>query len=390
MDPEVESSHPPAEAPPSRTEPAAVTSESVLTEAPPPEPPFLKRVFIGQQGLRAGWSVLLFLAILTAVSVALVTLFGALHLIPTKQRDLTASGQFFAEFAGFLGMVGAAWIVALIERRQSILDYNLRGPGRLSRFAVGLVVGFASLSLLVGALDLGGWLHFGPVALSGTQILSYATVWGGVFLLVGFFEEGLVRCFLLFTLTRGINFWWASGLVSIMCVDLLIRAKGEGAWGIYGLAILGLLPCLALFLRKTPGAGFWYATWVTSTFFAFGHTGNNGETWVGIFAAGAVGIVFCVSVKVTGSAWWAIGCHAAWDWAETYFYGTADSGMVAKGHYLNTSPAGEAFWSGGSDGPEGSVLVLGVLLLMLAAVLLLYRRRRPPEIPAIALQGNAN
>jgi hypothetical protein len=106
------------------------------------------------------------------------------------------------------------------------------------------------------------------------------------------------------------------------------------------------------------------------------HTGNNGENWIGIFAAGAIGFVFCVSVRVTGSAWWAIGCHAAWDWGETYFYGTADSGMVAKGHLLSTSPAGSTFWSGGADGPEGSVLVLAVILLLLVVVLA-YRRREP-------------
>ena len=84
-----------------------------------------------------------------------------------------------------------------------------------------------------------------------------------------------------------------------------------------------------------------------------------------------------MSIWVTGSAWWAIGCHAAWDWAETYFYGTADSGMPAQGHYLSTSPdpARSAFWTGGADGPEGSLLVLGVILLLLVALLVIYGRR---------------
>ena len=84
-----------------------------------------------------------------------------------------------------------------------------------------------------------------------------------------------------------------------------------------------------------------------------------------------------VSVRVTGSAWWASGCHASWDWAETYFYGAADSGNVASGHYLTTTPAGPAFWSGGTDGPEGSVLVLGAVLLLLVALVVLYGRKKP-------------
>ena len=102
---------------------------------------------------------------------------------------------------------------------------------------------------------------------------------------------------------------------------------------------------LLLHLKGVPSAGFWNAAWLTSTFFGAGHTGNNGENWIGIFAAAFIGFVFCVSIWVTGSAWWAIGCHAAWELGETYFYGTADSGFVAPGHLLSTSPAGTPLWS---------------------------------------------
>jgi membrane protease YdiL (CAAX protease family) len=133
-------------------------------------------------------------------------------------------------------------------------------------------------------------------------------------------------------------------------------------------------------LTNARSAGFWQAVWVTSTLFGFVHTGNNGENWIGIFAAAAIGFVFCVSVWVTGSAWWAIGCHAAWDWAETYFYGTADSGFASKGHFLTSSPTGKAFWSGGTDGPEGSVLVLGAILLLLVALITIYGRGRTASL----------
>ena len=122
---------------------------------------------------------------------------------------------------------------------------------------------------------------------------------------------------------------------------------------------------LAASEQGPQSSGFWQAAWVTSTVFGFIHTGNNGENWIGIFAAAFIGFVFCVSVWVTGSAWWAIGCHAAWDWAETYFYGTADSGFVAKGHFLSATTTGNPLWSGGSDGPEGSLLVIAVCFLLL-------------------------
>jgi membrane protease YdiL (CAAX protease family) len=203
---------------------------------------------------------------------------------------------------------------------------------------------------------------------------------------VGCVEEGIFRCYLQFTLTRGINFWWALGVIALICGDLLLRGKGNGIWGVYIIALLGLVPCLLLHLNKVEGSAFWQAAWVTSTLFGFVHTGNNGENWIGIFAAAAIGFVFCVSVRVTGSAWWAIGCHAAWDWSETYFYGAADSGNVATGHYLTTSPAGAALWSGGADGPEGSVLVIAVILLLLVALLVIYGRARPVPVPAPAAE----
>jgi len=229
---------------------------------------------------------------------------------------------------------------------------------------------------LVGALEWGGLLHFGPVALSGAQIFGYAAVWGLVFLLTGFVEEGSFRGFLQFTFTRGINFWWALGTTGATCLILLFTATGNGVWGVYLAALLGLVPCLILHIRKTPQGGFWQAAWAASTLFGFIHTGNGRRKLDWHFAAASIGFVFCVSVRVTGSLWWAIGCHAAWDWAETFFYGTPNSGMVASGHYLTTSPAGNALWSGGADGPEGSVLVLGVILLLLAMLLVIYGRKK--------------
>jgi hypothetical protein len=345
--------------------------------APDPEYRGLRWVFIGGQGLRAGWSAAIFFILWALFTITLGTVATAIarHIPHVKSSNLTPTTMLIGEVILFLAVLGAAALVALMERRR-IMDYNLRGPRPFLHFFSGIVAGFAALSALVGALEWGGWLHFGPVALSGAQIFGYAAVWGLVFLLTGFVEEGSFRGFLQFTFTRGINFWWALGTTGATCLILLFTATGNGVWGVYLAALLGLVPCLILHIRKTPQGGFWQAAWAASTLFGFIHTGNGGENWIGIFAAASIGFVFCVSVRVTGSLWWAIGCHAAWDWAETFFYGTPNSGMVASGHYLTTSPAGNALWSGGADGPEGSVLVLGVILLLLAMLLVIYGRKK--------------
>ena len=62
-----------------------------------------------------------------------------------------------------------------------------------------------------------------------TAILKFGALWGCAFLLVGCVEEGIFRCFLQFTLTRGINFWWALAIVAVLCLELLLRSKGMPA-----------------------------------------------------------------------------------------------------------------------------------------------------------------
>jgi hypothetical protein len=382
MEPEIPSSLP--EASPTKPDPEKPCAETAETIFAPgfTESGGLPWVFSGPQGLRAGWSVLLFVLLFSIFSAAAGFVFFHLHLIP-KKENFTATGAFFGELVAVLAMAGAAALVARLEGRR-ILDYNLTGPRRFLHFFSGLAAGFAALSALIGALFWGGWLHFGPIALSGAAIFRLGGLWAAAFLLVGFFEEGTFRGYLQFTLTRGINFWWALGIVGALCLDLLLKSKGSGLWGVYAAALLGLFPCLILHVRKAPRSGFWQASWVTSTAFGFIHTTNNGENWIGIFAAAFIGFVFCVSVRVTGSVWWAIGCHVAWDWAETYFYGAIDSGMQPTGHYLTTSPSGNALWSGGTDGPEGSLLVLGVTLLLLVALILIYGRRESAALAAPA------
>jgi uncharacterized protein len=361
--------------------PSAPETSPMLEPAPaaqqPRETRILLWILLGPQGLRAGWSILLFVLLAALFGSMVGFTFFHLHLIDQKNH-FTATAALFGELVPFLGIVAAAAIVALIERRRgNLLAFNLTGPRRSLHFFEGLLAGFAALSLLIGTLAWGGWLNFGPVALSGAQIFKFAALWGIAFLLVGCVEEGMFRCYLQFTLTRGINFWWALGIVGAICLELILLGKGNGIRGVYIIALLGLVPCLLLHLNKAESSNFWQAAWATSTLFGFVHTGNNGENWIGIFAAAAIGFVFVVSIRVTGSAWWAIGCHAAWDWAETYFYGAADSGNVATGHYLAVTPTGSAFWSGGADGPEGSVLVIGVIALLLIALVVLYGRRKP-------------
>jgi uncharacterized protein len=337
----------------------------------PPENRGLPWVFAGPGGLRAGWSIALAYSLFYFFRLVIGTVFVTTNLV-SENGGFSAGSVALLELIPFLAMIAAGILIALVEQRR-ITDYNLAGPRPLPHFLLGFAAGFVALSALVGALRMGGWLRFGPAVLGGVPALRFAALWACAYLLVGCVEEGLFRGYLQFTLTLGINFGWALALEVILCAYAFARARND-APGVSLVALLGFFPCLALHQRAAARSAFWQAAWVTSTLFGLIHSFNGGENWIGIFAAAGIGFVFCVSVRVTGSAWWAIGCHAAWDWSETFFYGTANSGIPAQGHLLSAGPSGNPLLSGGADGPEGSLLVLGAIALLLLLLLLIRGR----------------
>lgn len=285
------------------------------------------RVFLGAEGLRAGWGCLLFcilLFLLTYVGKPLARLL--LHgNSPKRGAALSPSQLILGELLSVVMVVLATFLMSRLEGRR-FLSFGLGGRASVARFAGGLVSGFAAISALVGILWWRGLLTLGSAHLGAPAALRYALLWGLGFLLVACFEETLLRGYLLFTLRRGIGFWPAAVLLSAL--------------------------------------------------FGFVHHSNPGESPVGLFAAAAVGLVFCLAIWYTGSLWWAIGFHATWDWGESFFWSTSDSGLQVKGHLLQEQSRGPLLWSGGPTGPEGSLWVLPVLLLC-AILMFLWWRRKP-------------
>jgi uncharacterized protein len=327
---------------------------------------------LGPHGLRAGWSILLFTGLYYLITPVVDTV--AVTIDPALAEGVfSPSRMLITAFIPFFTLLILVAFMARVEHRR-VIDYHLADARGIQHFLGGLAAGFLALSFLVGVLGLGGWIRFSRPTLTVAGTLVFGGIWALAFLLVGLFEEGSFRCYLQFTLSRGISFWWALGAVASLCLLVGFSSDPKGGEGVYAIAALGLVPCWLLHRARGRDSSFWQAAWTTSTTFGYYHTNNNGENGIGIFAAALIGFVFCVSVRVTGSAWWAIGCHSAWDWAETYFYGTADSGFPARRHFFTSTAGGSALWSGGTDGPEGSLLVVPVIFLLLTALLVMYGR----------------
>ena len=121
--------------------------------------------------------------------------------------------------------------------------------------------------------------------------------------------------------------------------------------------------------------GFWPAALALSICFGLINLRNPGEAKTGLLLAACFGLLAAFSLRRTGTIWFAIGMHAAWDWGETFFYSVPDSGMVSPGHLLSSSLHGPAWLSGGSVGPEGSALCF----LTLAAVWIAFDRAYPKK-----------
>ncbi|MBS1814461.1 MAG: CPBP family intramembrane metalloprotease [Acidobacteria bacterium] len=309
----------------------------------------LRYVFLGKDGLRAGWSLLIFLALVVGCAMLSFFTLRTLHIKPPVGEKVNGvieglpSGTLFSHGIMLVILLAISLLMSVIERRRfGVYGLDALTGHRIKQFVVGLFWGLVMLSLLVFTLKATGFLVFDGFALSGSAAFLYGLKWAGAFLLVGLAEEYMLRGYLQFTLSRGI-----AGIL------------GDSAH------------------RKA--IGFWIAALFFAFIFGLGHKNNPGESPLGLIMAGMVSLVFCLSLWRTGSLWWAVGWHAAWDWAESYLYGVADSGTMSKGHLINSHAVGAPLMSGGTTGPEGSIFVIPILIL---TALIIVFTLRPESWPS--------
>jgi hypothetical protein len=266
--------------------------------------------------LKIFWEILLFFLIFVGVTILEGVVLGALCPQVLGRFPATPGRFILYETLGAVAVLVATLIMSK-WRNSSWLDYGWRGNGRIRLLLCGMLCGIAMVSILIALLKLSGVaiVDFGGL---NVDVLWAALAWGVGFCLLALCEEAMFRGFIFYRMRSRIG----------------------------GLA---------------AGA-------ISSVLFGLAHVANPGETSIGIFQVVVFGLVSSFAVIRTGSLAWSIGFHATWDWSQSFLFGTRDSGLVTKGSLLLTRPVGPAWLSGGSAGPEGSVLVL--LILAMIAVLI--------------------
>jgi uncharacterized protein len=296
-------------------------------------------IWKGANGLRPGWAILLFLVVSYAVAVVLI---GAVYLTDRSLLGDTADlrGSIRPGMQAILcaalacGVLLATHLMSRIEG-CSWLEYGLGSPRAASQFLQGIVWGLVLMSGFLGTLTLTRGMRVEVSTTAPSLLIVAGLQWAAVFLLAAFVEEALYRGYPFFRLARAVR------------------------------------PAVAAL--------------VMSILFGLAHLPNRGETLIGILQTVAFGLVCSLAVWRTNSLWWAFGMHASWNWTQSFLFGTANSGRTVSGHWLVSVPQGPDWYSGGSAGPEGSLLVFPTLALM--AWIIVQTLPTAARAPSIRLPG---
>jgi len=281
----------------------------------------VKRLFVGPDGLRHGWRFLIFAAVIFLLAQFLeqptIAFFAAkLHVDPRalSPRAIILSGAF-----DLILILIVSGVAARLEQRR-IDSYGLPIKEAFGGFFWnGAIAGLAAIAFVAA-----GMLGTSGMRLHG---IALPLSWLIAMLFVGVTEEYVFRGYALQSLWRG--------------------------------------------------AGFWPAALITTALFAGAHLPKPHENAIDIGMIFALGVVLCVSVRVTGSLWWAVGWHAAFDFGQLFIIGTPNGGRVPQDRLFDARFAGPAWITGGELGTEASYFMIPVVLGTFIYITLFLRRRSP-------------
>jgi len=290
----------------------------------------LRKLFLGPQGLRAGWGLLIYLVLFNLMGGLLFLVLQRVLNIPDNP-PWTPGLLLGGEAVQLVFALVATAILGRIEKRPfAAYGVALRAAfGKL--FWEGALWGILSIGAVIGMMALAGGYTVSGLAIHGAAALGSTILWALAFLFIGLFEEIYFRGYPLATLTRGLGFWPAALLLSLL----------------FG----------ALHYFQKPM-----------------------ETWMDFASVALIGLFFCVSIRRTGSVWLAIGWHFTYNFGSMFVFGgpnTGNHGQPIPGHLLDSAFHGPAWLTGGPMGPEASVFIFVVIAALFWGMSRRFRGDRP-------------
>jgi len=277
-----------------------------------------------------------FLLIVVAALLAVGTSVGAtVGFGPLRSWIGRAFGEAAAETAGAVigvaltgGMVTLAVLIAgrYVDRRRA-RDFGLRlDRGWWLDYGFGLALGAGLLTLVFLVSLVAGWAR-----ITGTlqPRSGFAVRFAGlvaVFVVVGVYEELLLRGYLL---TNA-----AEGLV--------------GSFGERGAVVV--------------------ATLLSSLVFGIAHANNPNATALSTLAIVVAGVMLAAGYVLTGDLAVPIGLHTTWNLFQGGVYGFPVSGLGVGASVVAVEETGPDLVTGGAFGPEAGLLGLGAMVVGTAAI----------------------
>ena len=290
----------------------------------------MRPLFIDSTGkLRYIWRAFTFFALGTwllfpLIEHLVVLVAKPLHVRPGLSPDFIALNDSADLVVAFV----CTGIFALYEHRRmdsyGLLLHQAFGRRTFEGAISGIV---ATAAVAVGMIVLGG-MHINGFSATGGSVAVWAFAWLGANILIGLSEELWWRSYLQQTLWKSIGFWPASIVIAtLFTADHYFFKTGENIWDVIALMSLSLL--------------------------------------------------LSYSVLKTGTLWFAVGFHAAFDYMQLFVIGTPNGFRLPVGRLLDVRFDGPTWLTGGALGTEASFLMYPVIAALCLYVRWRYRASTP-------------
>jgi membrane protease YdiL (CAAX protease family) len=250
-------------------------------------------------------------------------------ILPDFNPDAGMSLQLVLAFTPIYFLV---WAWLWIFERRHLWTIGLEWPGWLRKYLRGLLVGLLLFSSSVGIMALLGDAALDP---TDTTPPNLAILGGALIVFAGWIVQGAAE--------------------EVLTTGFLLPVVGT-RWGTRA----GIL--------------------LSSIIFALFHLFNPHLSIIALLNLFLFGVFTALYALQEGSMWGICAIHSIWNWAQGNLYGFEVSGQEFESSIIwNLMEVGPDWLTGGSFGPEGGLIVTGVLIVACAGVWLISRKPVAPQ-----------